>query len=158
LLADKGACKAIESELMDILLRAADTLDTDAGCVSVRERRLAFARAIKYAEHLRRPIGIAELASAASVSRRVLELAFREALGVTPVTYLRFSRMHGVRRELAAAAPDSARVKDICDRWGFSELGRFAVEYGRLFGESPSVTLRSRKGPPPRRLEDALRV
>ena len=64
--------------------------------------------------------------------------------------------MHGVRRELAAAAPDSERVKDICARWGFSEPGRFAVEYGHLFGESPSATLRTNRKPPPTRLEDAL--
>ena len=157
LLANREVCKAIESELMDILFQAADAMDTGVGCVSRRERHQAFVRTINYTEHLQRPICVAELAAAANVSRRVLELAFRETLGVPPVTYLRFRRMHGVRRELAAAAPDSARVKDICARWGFSEPGRFAVEYGHLFGESPSATLRTNRKPPPIRLEDALR-
>ena len=157
LLTDRKVCNAIESELLGILFQAVDSTDTGVGCVSARERYLAFLRAISYTEHLQLPIGVAELAAAANVSRRVLELAFRETLGVPPVTYLRFSRMHGVRRELAAASPDSARVKDICARWGFSEPGRFAVEYGHLFGESPSATLRTNREPPPTRLEDALR-
>jgi AraC family ethanolamine operon transcriptional activator len=113
--------------------------------------------AIEYVEQLHRFIGVAELASAAGVSRRVLELAFRETLGVPPITYMKFRRMHGARKELAAAAPDSARVKDTCARWGFSQPGRFAVEYGRLFGESPSATLLTNSKPPAIRLEDALR-
>jgi len=157
LLADREVCKASESKLMDTFVQAVDTMDTGVGCVSARERHLAFLRAIEYAEHLQRPIGVSELASAAGVSRRVLELAFRETLGVTPVAYLRLSRMHGVRRELAAAAPDSAQVKEICARWGFSEPGRSAVDYGRLFGESPSATLRTYSKPLPIRLKDALR-
>jgi hypothetical protein len=29
-------------------------------------------------------------------------------------------------------------------RWGFTHMSRFAEEYGALFGERPSETLRSR--------------
>jgi AraC family ethanolamine operon transcriptional activator len=157
LLADPRACEANEAKVMDIFSQAFATMDREARGVPVRARRQSLLRAVEYAEQLRRPIGVAELAVAASVSRRVLELAFKEALGVTPVTYLRWRRMHGVHRELVAAAPDSARVKDIAAQWGFSEPGRFAVAYRRLFGESPSETLTSSRRPPPRRLEDVLR-
>ena len=124
----------------------------------MRRRRQVFLRAIEYADHLQRPIGIAAFAAATGVSRRVLELAFQETLGVTPIAYLRWSRINGARAELAAADPDSVRVADIRARWGFSEPGRFAVEYRRLFGESPSATLRTYRTPPPSRLADTLRV
>jgi hypothetical protein len=73
LLTDREVCKAIESELLGILFQAVDAMDTGVGCVSARERYLAFLRAIKYTEHLQLPIGVAELAAAANVSRRVLE-------------------------------------------------------------------------------------
>ncbi|QQO52964.1 MAG: AraC family transcriptional regulator [Thiohalocapsa sp. PB-PSB1] len=157
LLADREICKASESKLMETFVQAVDSMDSGVGSISARKRHLAFLRAIEYAEQLQLPIGVSEFASAAGVSRRVLELAFRETLGVTPVTYLRLSRMHGVRRKLAAADSDSARVKEICACWGFSDPGRFAVDYGRMFGESPSTTLRNCGKRPPKRLVDALR-
>jgi AraC-like DNA-binding protein len=158
LLTDQALCKAIETELMDILFQAVDTGEYRVGRVPMRRRRQAFLRAVEYAEHLRRPIGIAELEAATGVSRRVLELAFQETLGVTPITYLRWSRMHGARAELGAADRDSVRVADIRARWGFSEPGRFAVDYRRLFGESPSATLRTYRKSLPSRLADTLRV
>jgi AraC-like DNA-binding protein len=33
-------------------------------------------------------------------------------------------------------------VSEIAMRFGFSELGRFSVEYRKVFGQSPSATLR----------------
>jgi hypothetical protein len=37
-------------------------------------------------------------------------------------------------------------------------MGRFAVEYKHLFGESPSETLRRSARPLPKRLADVLRA
>jgi AraC family transcriptional regulator, ethanolamine operon transcriptional activator len=51
-------------------------------------------------------------------------------------------RMYLARRALREAATDATSVTDIATRYGFWQLGRFAVEYQGLFGESPSATLR----------------
>jgi AraC family ethanolamine operon transcriptional activator len=64
--------------------------------------------------------------------------------------------MHRVRSDLLVAEPGATRVKRVAAQWGFTEMGRFAVEYKRLFGESPSETL-VRKAPKPSvRLADVL--
>jgi AraC-like DNA-binding protein len=41
-------------------------------------------------------------------------------------------------REALQRTRDNASATDIAMAWGFYHLGRFAVEYARRFGESPS--------------------
>jgi AraC-like DNA-binding protein len=49
-------------------------------------------------------------------------------------------RLDRVRDELAADDP-LASVTDVALRWGFSHTGRFAADYRRRFGMSPSADL-----------------
>jgi hypothetical protein len=49
--------------------------------------------------------------------------------------------LNGLKSQLRDAEPEFLRVTDACCQWGFTELGRTAVEYRKLFGESPSETL-----------------
>jgi AraC-like DNA-binding protein len=62
-------------------------------------------------------------------------------LGVSPLKYLQLRRMRQTRATLQQANKDTHSVKAITLDNGFWELGRFTVEYKRLFGESPSETL-----------------
>ena len=88
------------------------------------------------------PLYIPDLAKAIRISARALRLCCQEHLGMSPKCYLMLRRMNLVRRTLRAAAPGAGSVTDIAMRYGFWPLGRFAVEYRRLFGELPSVTLK----------------
>lgn len=84
-----------------------------------------------------------EVATAAHVSVRSLQLAFRRHLDTTPMTYLRDVRLARARRDLsAAAAGDGASVTDIALRWGFTHQGRFGQAYRRAYDETPGATRR----------------
>ena len=90
------------------------------------------------------PITCADLAAHASVSRRALEMAFREHLATSPAAYLRRYRLTRVHEELVAAEPgDGTSVTEVAARWGFTQSSRFAAYYRRVYHEQPSRTLRS---------------
>jgi transcriptional regulator GlxA family with amidase domain len=78
------------------------------------------------------------------VSERTLRNAFNEIHGVPPCRHLRMLRLRHVRKVLLAADRELTTVTNVATAWGFSELGRFSVEYRRAFGESPSQTLNGR--------------
>ena len=90
-------------------------------------------------EHLASPITLADLVEASGVPGRTLLQHFRDAHGVSPMRYVRNLRMERVRSELAGASVGC--VAGCALRWGFAHAGRFAIEYRRRFGESPSRTL-----------------
>jgi AraC family ethanolamine operon transcriptional activator len=84
---------------------------------------------------------IPTLCQVAEISERTLEYAFREHLGVTPVRYLKLRRLMLARRRLQNPIREESSVTDIVGGCGVYELGRFAGEYRKLFGELPSETL-----------------
>jgi AraC-like DNA-binding protein len=87
------------------------------------------------------PLYLTEICTAIGVSERTLRAACEEHLGMGPIRYLTLRRMHLVRRALLRANHSTATVTQIVTDHGFWELGRFAVQYKALFGESPSVSL-----------------
>jgi len=89
---------------------------------------------------------IADLCRALHLSRRTLQRAFTETLGVGPARYLTLKRLAAVRAALRRSDPTATTVTDTALRHGFWELGRFAKDYRRLFGEKPSHTLYKRVG------------
>jgi AraC-like DNA-binding protein len=106
-------------------------------------------RAVRFIdEHAGSDLSMAEIAGAASVSIRAVQLAFRRELGVTPLAYLRRVRLERAHQDLMAAGAaglaDAAglTVTDVSARWGFSSSSRFAAYYREAFGVLPSQTLR----------------
>lgn len=92
--------------------------------------------------HAAEPVTPADIAAAVGLSVRSLQRGFRDHYRCTPSDYLRAIRLRRVREDLANALPDTASVTKIASQWGFHHHGRFAAEYRRMFGESPSHTLR----------------
>jgi AraC family ethanolamine operon transcriptional activator len=94
----------------------------------------------------RRPesIHISDLCKALYVSRRTLQRAFTETLGMGPAHYLMLKRLSAVRFVLRTADPQTTSVTKVATEHGFWELGRFTLMYKRMFGERPSDTLNQR--------------
>jgi AraC family ethanolamine operon transcriptional activator len=85
---------------------------------------------------------VQDLCRVAGVKQHTLLRAFRAIRDTTPHRYLHTLRLKGAREALLASDADEETVTRVALRFGFRELGRFAVEYRAAFGESPSETLR----------------
>jgi AraC-like DNA-binding protein len=94
------------------------------------------------AANYNRPLHLAEICAAIGASERTLRVSCMEHLGMGPIRYLWLRRMHLARRALILADATTSTVTRVATENGFWELGRFAVDYRTLFGESPSVSLR----------------
>jgi AraC-like DNA-binding protein len=85
-------------------------------------------------------ISAADIARAARVSIRALQLAFRRYLGTTPMAYLRGVRLSCAHEDLRAG---NGSVTEIAARWGYARPSVFAAHYRVAYDVSPSKTLRS---------------
>lgn len=84
------------------------------------------------------PLSVADLARAAAVGVRALELAFRKHLATSPARYLRDRRLDRARADLLARSPgERLRVVDAALKWGFASPGHFARAYAQRFGQRP---------------------
>ena len=145
LLKDPHECQDFESQVLSALAACANWGPLPNEDRS--RRREAVRSASAYAESQHRRTTVPQLAEAAGVSQRTLEYAFRECLGLTPLQFLRRCRLNHAHRDLRSATPESKLVTDVAISWGFSDLGRFAAEHRRLFGENPSQTLARAQSP-----------
>lgn len=87
------------------------------------------------------PVALADLCAAAGVGKTALYLAFNQVCGLPPIEYFQKRRFMQARSFLIKATNQRGLVKKSALNIGFTELGRFSVQYRQLFGESPSVTL-----------------
>jgi transcriptional regulator GlxA family with amidase domain len=125
----------VPNSLSDLIARSS----TPATCRHVR-------RAIEFMhDHVDDPIGIDDIARIAGCSPRRLQLAFQTHAGSSPMAELRRLRMEAAEARLRSGAYDS--VTDVALSLCFNNVGRFAVEFRRQFGASPSQLLQSSKRP-----------
>lgn len=138
--------EAVEFEVIETLLATLDKAEVSEASPNDRTRR-QYSRMVRLAEKrtLADPsarIYVSDLCEAAGVSERTLQTAFREAVGMPPVSFLKRVRLHQARRALETATRGSTRVTNVALDWGFWHFGEFSRAYKDCFGESPSSTLR----------------
>jgi AraC-like DNA-binding protein len=82
------------------------------------------------------PLGVAEMARAAGLSRAHFSREFRRAFGESPHAYLLTRRLE----RAAALLRDTDRsVADICFSVGLQSVGSFTTSFTRTFGRSPTA-------------------
>ena len=137
---------AAQNELLETLLatlRVADDLESTRSDRARQAQGLIVKAAEDYAmAQSSDRLYVTDLCKVAAVSERTLEYAFKEIMGLTPVTYLTRLRLHRVRQALLAGNPGSTTVSAEALNWGFWHFGEFSRAYRECFGELPSETLR----------------
>jgi AraC-like DNA-binding protein len=143
IVAHKEVARALEEDLLYALTHCLIDEGARRDRGPKRHRVLAMARFEDVLSfHCHRPLPLPELCAAIGVAERTLRNCSAQFLRMSPVTYSRLRRLNLVRTALRQADPVSVSVGDVARQHGFSELGRFAVTYRTLFGETPSTTLR----------------
>jgi AraC-like DNA-binding protein len=139
--------RSLEQQLVHVMVRCLDDGEALGMTAGGRRHDAIVARFEEFLEaHPDTPLYLTEICAAIAVSERTLRVACEEHLGMGPIRYLSLRRMHLVRRALLEADCSMATVTRLATDHGFWELGRFAVAYRKLFGESPSESLRRPAG------------
>ena len=135
--------KAIEQELLRALITClanpANAKEPNHSRQRVMQRFHQVIEAKQYD-----PLYLPEVCAAVGVPERTLYGICMDYFGLSPHRYLWLRRMNLVRRALALADPNirANSVTGIASDYGFTEFGRFSVQYRAMYGESPSTTLR----------------
>jgi AraC-like DNA-binding protein len=142
LLEQTEVVRALEHQLIHLMVRCLTEGAASKVSHGVHQHGMIVARFEEFLEaNPDQPLYLTEICAALGTGERTLRSACEEHLGMGPIRYLTLRRMHLVRRALLRAKSSTATVTKIVTDHGFWELGRFAVHYKALFGESPSVSL-----------------
>ena len=155
--ADHHVIVALRNRLLMAVMRILinnDNAQLDEG-IAMR-RFLSHQRARHAIDAIASHSSLEELAKEAGLSRRSLEIAFRESMAISPNLYARYVRLNSLHRALLRASPQKLSVTQAQVELGFSEFGRTAGYYRELFGELPSETLHREPSIAGARLSDTL--
>lgn len=143
LLSDTRCALQLEERLLEILLLQGSI---NRLVSNDRSRYQVARRAYRYLlEEMDEVPSIRKICAITGASYATLERGYREIYGMAPQVHIKALRLSRARKELRQPGANTT-VTDVAVRWGFFELGRFAVQYRHRFGEMPSDTLRKARG------------
>jgi AraC family transcriptional regulator, ethanolamine operon transcriptional activator len=145
-LRDPNAARAAEQELSLAVVRALErssrVTESRLGRPNFSRERV-IARTLQLVEDCRdQALLVSDLCTASAVSERTLRNVFQEYFGVGPIRFLKLRQLREIHAALARADPAHETVTQLAGRFGIWDFSLFARNYKRLYGESPSETLR----------------
>lgn len=138
-LRDPAVSAQMEEEVLGSILDASEMVDGPEPARPWREL------ALRAEAHLRDTLAEApqlpDICRAVRASPRSVHASFKAIFNTTPKAYQIALRLDAVRHDLLRA-PAGTTVTSVAMKWGFFQLGRFAGDYRRMFGEGPRDTLK----------------
>lgn len=93
--------------------------------------------------HMDAKINLDSLVKQHQISKKTLHNSFKSLFGFTPDHFLRQLKLNLVHNDLKKNDPKHFTVSQIAQKWGFTHMGHFSCYYSELFGQVPSLTLRT---------------
>ncbi len=137
------ACRQLDDLILEGILSLPGSHHGLVGRSSSRESvaSAVVRRAEKFMEaNIDRPISISDVAAECYCSRTKLFQAFKRERDWTPLQFLVRRRMERARRRLLAPC-EGMTVTSIALESGYVNISRFAGEYRKVYGATPSATL-----------------
>ncbi|WP_370663299.1 AraC family transcriptional regulator [Massilia mucilaginosa] len=124
----------VEEIIVRLLRSEAASAIRDAAAIKRSAARIHQAMQL-IQEHFRRPLAIAELASAVAMSPSHFAHTFREVAGLAPMHFLRNTRLDAARVLLLAGG---RRPGEVAALTGFDSAAHFTREFKRRYGAPPA--------------------
>jgi AraC-like DNA-binding protein len=128
IIANPDAARGSEQALIEAMVACLGHHDGRENSLAQGQHALVMRRFRRVVEENQdQPLYIPDICKAIGVSESTLRMCCQEHLGMSPKRYLLLRRMALTRRALRQAEPDATSVTATATRYGFWELGRFAV-------------------------------
>ena len=134
----------IEKQFTEVLLDLLDTQEAQTAHFTKSEK-IALKIKNDFFKHMDRTMSIEDLAKKYTISMKSLQNAFKSLYGLRPNKFIRLLKLNLAHHDLIQNDSTHTSVLKIAWKWGFKHMGRFSKYYKELFGENPSVTLKSSK-------------
>jgi AraC-like DNA-binding protein len=132
----------IEAQVVDAMIDILEEQEANTPHFTKSEK-IALTMRKEFFDHMDGPIDIASLSVKHQISEKSLQNAFKSLFGFTPKLFFRLTKLNLVHHELIHSNSKEISVMRVAHKWGFKHMGKFSKYYTELFGENPSVTLKS---------------
>ena len=142
LLLNTQTSKQIESRITQTILQMLEEQEDHTPHFTKSEKTVLKIKR-KLFKHMDGKMNITSLAKEYMITEKSLQNAFRSLYDLTPNQFIRLLKLNLVHHELIQSNHTLTTVQQVAQKWGFAHMGRFSKYYTELFGNNPSITLKT---------------
>ena len=141
-LLDKETSMQIETEITQAMLQILDAQEAHIPHFTKSEKTTLEIKRQLF-KHMDHKMTVESLSNDYNISMKSLQNSFKSLFGLKPNQFMRLLKLNLVHHELMQSKPSETSVLRVAQKWGFVHMGHFSRHYTGLYGENPSVTLRT---------------